>query len=356
MQFFGLIYLFLLTMIFLYIKMNDSNNTMNFLFGKMEPFEGSYADYLAKKNAIQLDANKGIYIKPTRSFDAIPSSQISVQDSIKQFEAQRNAQLYKNGGDLQLPTGPTNKMKTAPSVANPLIRMAVSNANIFSKNPVPTFSLEDLKNASNEVYTYSNVVPFQEKIFDSKLSSTYSFVPPPINNINDGNAFLPSNEEVALICNKLEPLDCVNSSLCVLSGNKQTNRCVPGNINGPKTDFENVNMDYYYYKGVCSGKCPGNLFNKPYSNDILPSAVTTPTYTTTPNTTPTYTTTPNTTPTYTTTPNTTPNTTPTYTTTPNTTTPNTTPTYTTTPNTTPTYTTTPNTTPTYTTTPNTTPV
>jgi len=58
-------------------------------------------------------------------------------------------------------------------------------------------------------------------------------------------------------CNKLTAQNCNKVSCCVhINGNK----CVAGSKNGStyKTDKNgnNINVDYYYYKNKCTGKCP----------------------------------------------------------------------------------------------------
>jgi hypothetical protein len=229
----------ILIMIVLFILFNFSEDIMDYFFGNKESFYGTYADYLAMKDTIQLAANQGKSIQKESlpTITMYPTDNPTTNINITQENTvNSNSTISSNSPD--------------------------SNYSLPTNSTLPPFSQDEIMGLTNEVFKYSNVVPSQKDIFSPKISSYYSVVSSrPINNINGGNAFPPSNAEIALICNSLQPTDCINSSLCVLSGNSNSNKCVPGNINGPRTHFEDVNIDYYYYQNLCYGNCPGKLYS-----------------------------------------------------------------------------------------------
>ena len=64
--------------------------------------------------------------------------------------------------------------------------------------------------------------------------------------------------ELNSLCNQLTQKNCRVAGCCVLlNGNK----CVGGSKDGPTFETENgkkLNIDYYYYKDKCFGKCPSD--------------------------------------------------------------------------------------------------
>lgn len=82
------------------------------------------------------------------------------------------------------------------------------------------------------------------------------------NNLENGRNYLCKKNETSNdkenMCNTLSQTNCKNIDCCILLSN---NKCVLGDKSGPifKTDEndENINIDYYYYKGKCYGEsCP----------------------------------------------------------------------------------------------------
>lgn len=140
-------------------------------------------------------------------------------------------------------------------------------------------SSQDVLDATNETYSYEDIVPYQDGLFDSKISAPYSWTSPQINNIST-NVIMPSSGEVNKICSRLSSPNCLHSSMCVLTGDGvNPSVCVPGNVNGPNALFKDVNVDYYYYKNICYGKCPGYLYGPTSNPFVTPTPTATPTMT-----------------------------------------------------------------------------
>jgi hypothetical protein len=67
--------------------------------------------------------------------------------------------------------------------------------------------------------------------------------------------------ELEKACNELTESNCNETSCCVLTSSKGTNKCVAGGIDGPtyKTDGKGnlITHDYHYFQNKCHGKgCP----------------------------------------------------------------------------------------------------
>jgi hypothetical protein len=129
------------------------------------------------------------------------------------------------------------------------------SANLKPMGPYPTISPTPEDNAT---YKYNDVIPHSEYIFDNQISNHYKTLIVTPNKVT--GRFKPSINEITNICSRLSANDCVNSSLCVLSGDRINEpKCVAGDANGPSIRFEDVNIDYYYYQNQCYGNCPGYL-------------------------------------------------------------------------------------------------
>lgn len=66
-----------------------------------------------------------------------------------------------------------------------------------------------------------------------------------------------NSAQLETACNKLTTQNCNKVSCCVHINGK---KCVAGSQNGSTYKSEkngsNINVDYYYYKNKCTGKCP----------------------------------------------------------------------------------------------------
>jgi len=79
-----------------------------------------------------------------------------------------------------------------------------------------------------------------------------------MSNKDIGNMCSSSNSknEIESNCNKLTETNCKSVGCCVYLNNE---KCVSGNQNGPQfstdSNGNNINVDNYYYKNKCYGKC-----------------------------------------------------------------------------------------------------